>query len=284
MKSPIYIFCLITVILYGAVAGLLVWGQIHYFRDDGACKIGLRKIASLSLLSYDLFINLLLTTLFLWPLFRARFLSSRIKRVALRTLLAAGVALTTSTVNIAVLTILNGEQLGWVCLGSCGTDVLFNAMAIYWVTATVVRPTTTTTADTKSRSVPDNADSNRRSVPYALPSVNGSIPNPGTRSISNPGKASLHTGSISNPGKSSQLTVQPEGTSAEHHLVSPERGGNGEGSTQPSFFKSIWSTLSRKKAGDESVVEISVRTTTEYEMDPVPQGINMPRSLRKSKT
>lgn len=47
---------------------------------------------------------------------------------------AAGMALTTSTVNITVLTIMKGRQLGWLCLSSCGTDAIFNAAVLFWVT------------------------------------------------------------------------------------------------------------------------------------------------------
>ncbi|KAG8700010.1 hypothetical protein FRC09_006239 [Ceratobasidium sp. 395] len=72
--------------------------------------------------------------MFLWPLFRSRLANPRIKRLAMRTLVAAGAALTTSTINIAVLTIMHGQQLGWVCLGSCGTDVTMNALVLFWVT------------------------------------------------------------------------------------------------------------------------------------------------------
>ncbi|ELU44894.1 hypothetical protein AG1IA_01079 [Rhizoctonia solani AG-1 IA] len=46
---------------------------------------------------------------------------------------AAGAALATSIINIATLTAM-GHQLGWVCLGSCGTDVALNGIVIFWVT------------------------------------------------------------------------------------------------------------------------------------------------------
>lgn len=29
---------------------------------------------------------------------------------------------------------MHGEQLGWVCLGACGSDVVVNAIALFWVT------------------------------------------------------------------------------------------------------------------------------------------------------
>jgi len=264
-KSPIYVFCFITIVLYGSVVALLIWGRIHYFRDDGACRIGLKKPASVSLLSYDLFINVLLTSLFLWPLLRSRFLNLRIRRVATRTLLAAGAALTTSTVNIAVLTIQNGEQLGWVCLGSCGTDVLFNALAIYWVTggSGASRPTTTPVDTTQKILAPaDNADSDRRLVASA-PGVNVSFPSPVQASTPSP---------------------QPGATSTQNRGVDAE-GDRNEDARRPSFFKSIWSKIWKGRVDDDrlgsGIIEISVCRTTEHEMDPLPRNENVPRSLRK---
>ena len=35
---------------------------------------------------------------------------------------------------MVVLTIMHGQQLGWVCLGSCGADVTINALALFFVT------------------------------------------------------------------------------------------------------------------------------------------------------
>ncbi|GAB1522884.1 hypothetical protein RhiTH_006009 [Rhizoctonia solani] len=59
--------------------------------------------------------------------------------MAMRTLVAAFAALTTSTINIAVLTIMHGQQLGWVCLGSCGADVTVNALVLFWVTDNIAQ-------------------------------------------------------------------------------------------------------------------------------------------------
>jgi hypothetical protein len=81
------------------------------------------------------FINIVLTVLFLWPLYQtSSVISPTVRRVATRTLLAATVALLTSAANIFVLTILNGHEYGWVCLGSCSADVVVNAVALFWVT------------------------------------------------------------------------------------------------------------------------------------------------------
>ncbi|KAJ7111791.1 hypothetical protein C8R44DRAFT_882844 [Mycena epipterygia] len=135
LRSPVYLICMVTVCLYSAVILLVFIGRINEFRaGDGACVLGVRPTASLPLLSYDLYINVLLTALFSWPLLRSKHSSARLRRVATRTLFASAVALSTSTVNITVLTIMKGHELGWVCLTSCGTDVIFNAAALFWVT------------------------------------------------------------------------------------------------------------------------------------------------------
>ncbi|KAJ6598075.1 hypothetical protein DFH09DRAFT_1393937 [Mycena vulgaris] len=97
--------------------------------------IGLKFHTTLPLLSFDLFVNTLLTALLLWPLLRTQFMNVKLKRVATRTLAASIVSLTPSTVNIAVLIILGNRELGWLCLGSCGVDVIFNAAAVFWVTS-----------------------------------------------------------------------------------------------------------------------------------------------------
>lgn len=133
-RSPVYIICVVTVALYAVVAALMCIGRVHYFREDGACVTGVKLFASIPLLSYDLYVNIFLTSLFLWPLVKTGKIHPMLRRVAKRTLLAATVALTTSTVNVLVLTLQHGKELGWVCLGSCGADVICNALALFWAT------------------------------------------------------------------------------------------------------------------------------------------------------
>ncbi|KAJ7767294.1 hypothetical protein B0H16DRAFT_355271 [Mycena metata] len=137
-SSPIFLICMGTVLLYLGVVICMVVERIAYFRDGkGVCVIGIKRAASLSLLSFDLYINVLLTSLFLWPILRTRMTNAKLKRIATRTLVASLAALTTSTVNIAILTAMYGREFGWVCLGSCGSDVLLNAAALFWVTNTL---------------------------------------------------------------------------------------------------------------------------------------------------
>ncbi|KAJ7642280.1 hypothetical protein FB45DRAFT_1054533 [Roridomyces roridus] len=89
--------------------------RIAEFRaGDNACVIGLnpRRPCLCWVMIYS--INVTLTCLFIWPIFRLRgSRSATLRRVALRTFIASLAALTTSTVNIAVLTALHGP-LFWV--------------------------------------------------------------------------------------------------------------------------------------------------------------------------
>jgi len=87
------------------------------------------------MISYDLFLNVFLTAMFIWPLRRSNVMSHKIRSIATRTLYGACVSLTTSAANIVVLLARKGEEYGWVCLASCVTDVAINAMAINWVTS-----------------------------------------------------------------------------------------------------------------------------------------------------
>ncbi|KAF5391591.1 hypothetical protein D9757_002542 [Collybiopsis confluens] len=102
LRSPVDIICFITVSAYTVIIALLIAGRISLLRDgDETCVIGLKALASIPLLTYDL---------------------------------ASLVGLTTSTINIAVLYALKGHELGWICLGSCGVDVTLNSYALYWAT------------------------------------------------------------------------------------------------------------------------------------------------------
>ncbi|KAG8901599.1 hypothetical protein FRB99_005194 [Tulasnella sp. 403] len=135
-NSPIWRMCMVTMVPYLVILLLMILGRIAEIREhDGVCVIGLGKIASLPLLSFDLFITFFLTALFVHPLRKSSLMSSKLRQVASRTLVSSSVALATSAVNIAILTFLHGRELGWVCLTSCAADVTINGVALFWVTA-----------------------------------------------------------------------------------------------------------------------------------------------------
>ncbi|CAE6459053.1 unnamed protein product, partial [Rhizoctonia solani] len=153
LSSPVYLVCLAVMlpvryspvvrlcyaqlinskIKFGVMPILMTIGRIAFLKPDMTCVIGLEPFSSISLLAYDLFINVFLNVMFLWPLLRSRITSRQLVKVARRNMVAAVVALATSVTNLALLTVLRHE-LGWVCLGSCAVDVTLNAIVIFWLT------------------------------------------------------------------------------------------------------------------------------------------------------
>ncbi|PPQ69194.1 hypothetical protein CVT25_006972 [Psilocybe cyanescens] len=133
LESSVYLCCLVSVSLYCIVMTLMLGGPIHETKENGACVIGLKPRASIPVLVYDLYINLFLTFMFIYPLVGSKVKSHVIRRLAVRTGVAAIVALSTSTINIAVLIRLDGRELGWVNLSICSVDIIVNATAIFWV-------------------------------------------------------------------------------------------------------------------------------------------------------
>ncbi|KAH9481251.1 hypothetical protein JR316_0005773 [Psilocybe cubensis] len=133
LESSVYLCCLVSVSLYCIVMTLMLGGPIYETKENGQCVIGLKPRASIPLLVYDLYINLFLTFMFLYPLIGAKVKSSAIRRLAVRTGIAGIVALSTSTVNVAVLIHLDGREMGWVNLSICSADIIINAAAIFWV-------------------------------------------------------------------------------------------------------------------------------------------------------
>ncbi|KAG8952009.1 hypothetical protein FRC04_005342 [Tulasnella sp. 424] len=119
----------------GILILMLVGKQAEIRPRDGVCVIGLTRFSSIPLLTFDLFITLALTSMFVRPLWAGKFPTPKLRNLAIKTVVSSGVALGTSAVNIAVLTVLHGKELGWVCLTSCGGDVTINALVLYIVTS-----------------------------------------------------------------------------------------------------------------------------------------------------
>ncbi|KAF8318465.1 hypothetical protein DL93DRAFT_2095238 [Clavulina sp. PMI_390] len=130
LHSRIYLLCIISVLFYFSCFVLLLVYRIANLRaSDGSCEIGLKKVASIPLLSYDVSLCVALAV----EQTCSGGHTANSERIY-GGYSASVVALTTSAVNIAVLTSLQGHELGWVCLASCGTDVMINALVLDWVT------------------------------------------------------------------------------------------------------------------------------------------------------
>ncbi|KAI5117367.1 hypothetical protein M0805_002480 [Coniferiporia weirii] len=136
-QSRIYKACALICLGYAGVVINAIFGRYAAIRDDGVCIIGLATFGAIPVIIYDFLVNISLTVMFLWALYREKNISVRLRRLARRTAIASAVALSISCVNLLVLVILHGRQLGWVCLASCASDVTVNALVIFWVTTSV---------------------------------------------------------------------------------------------------------------------------------------------------
>ena len=57
-----------------------------------------------------------MTCLFIFPLIRNSLRHSHLRRIALRSVIAASIALSVSCVNISILVGFGGVEFGWLCL------------------------------------------------------------------------------------------------------------------------------------------------------------------------
>jgi hypothetical protein len=62
-------------------------GKIAYLRPDRVCVIGVKEMASIPLLTYDVFLNIFLTSLFVYPLLRHTITNAGLRALAKRTCL-----------------------------------------------------------------------------------------------------------------------------------------------------------------------------------------------------
>ncbi|CAE6482195.1 unnamed protein product [Rhizoctonia solani] len=130
-RSPIYRFCVALLLPLGVIAGVMVF-QKTAFVHNGYCILGISRFSSLLLLSYDFCTNIFLTMMFVGPLMRSSLRSPWLRAIAIRTTVAASVALLSSGTNVLVLYVLDGKEMIWVCLGACGIDVVVNCVALFW--------------------------------------------------------------------------------------------------------------------------------------------------------
>ncbi|KAH8649806.1 hypothetical protein BX600DRAFT_418738 [Xylariales sp. PMI_506] len=142
LKSKLYIFNSFGMLsIYGIVSILNFIFRITRI-DNGVCIIGMQKLAMVPLITFDVIVNVYLTTLFLIPLRQlysfkdtARTAANeRLRTMAMRTFVGAVCTTISSVVNLTVLMALDGEP-GWVCLMCCNCDVLFSAVVLQWVTS-----------------------------------------------------------------------------------------------------------------------------------------------------
>ncbi|KAJ3912193.1 hypothetical protein F5877DRAFT_85079 [Lentinula edodes] len=134
-KTKVYRLCAFVLLGYIVIGILMILGRDSSVRGDGVCVIGLKAFATIPLIAYDLSLNIFLTAMFMCPLWVLHPISPRLRSVAKRTLYGATISLISSAVNITIMLLLSGNELGWVCITSCVCDVLVNSFAVFCVSS-----------------------------------------------------------------------------------------------------------------------------------------------------
>jgi len=277
--SGAYRLCLVSVSGYAVMLVILIIGRIAFRQADGQCIIGLAKFASLSLLVYDLLLNVFLTAMFLFPLRRRKFMSDKLRSVARRTLAAATMALLTSAVNITVLTILHGQELGWVCLGSCGTDVTLNALVLFWVTSSKDE------SSSPSNGPMPNSGNNAISgvAPFTLSSNKPPVFSQESAPHSEPSNGSRHsfTPRFSSKDKAAGPHEMPSGIgrrcqSLGHSATRPLAGGRKLGLV--SRVAQAFRRDAEAQTGEARTMSVQITVTTQTDADVVEEYKHRPHS------
>ncbi|KAL2069572.1 hypothetical protein VTL71DRAFT_14251 [Oculimacula yallundae] len=137
-KDKLYLFNSFGMMLpYVVVIALNFYFRFADF-DNGSCRIGMKRVAMIPLIAFDILVNVYLTSLFLIPL-RSLYSyqtnrSSQTRTVTLRTFVGSCCTLISSVVNVTVVMVLKGEP-GWICLMCCNIDILFSVLVLHWTTS-----------------------------------------------------------------------------------------------------------------------------------------------------
>ncbi|KAF3131567.1 hypothetical protein TWF703_007578 [Orbilia oligospora] len=122
---------------YVAICFLTLAFRFSFF-EDGVCRIGMKKVALLPLITFDVVVNVYLTTLFLIPVVKiaqgkAQQSHQALRSMAIKTFCGSCATLISSVANLTTLMLLKGEP-GWICLLLCNADILFSAVVLHAIT------------------------------------------------------------------------------------------------------------------------------------------------------
>ncbi|KAE9380242.1 hypothetical protein N431DRAFT_361713 [Stipitochalara longipes BDJ] len=172
LKDKLYLFNSFGMLIpYCVVIALNFYFRFAIY-EKGTCRIGMKRVAMIPLIGFDILVNVYLTSLFLIPL-RGKAPSplysykndrnSQARTVALRTFIGSCCTLTSSVVNLTFVMVLNGEP-GWICLMCCNVDIFFSVLVLHWITSKDNASTVSSQNGDRVRSF-DNPTSPKRLVP-----------------------------------------------------------------------------------------------------------------------
>ncbi|KAG0242525.1 hypothetical protein BGX31_000232 [Mortierella sp. GBA43] len=151
---------------YTVILCLMILNRVAVLDDEDRCYIGLKPLASVILILYDIIISCWLTVLFIKPLMSTNSVlqgpsKGKLRHVARRTFIGSVVALILSSCNVFTLVYYRGYEDSVLCLLSCTLDVTLNACTVHWVTS---RARSATPTDKASRPVTNQPTNNNNTT------------------------------------------------------------------------------------------------------------------------
>jgi len=105
------------------------------------CMIGIKRIITIPLTSYDVGVNVYLTILFLLPLRklptfeqRGSVANKKLRQMTKRCVMGTMVTTFSTAANLSVLASLGSEQ-AWLCLMCCNADLTICVATLHWITS-----------------------------------------------------------------------------------------------------------------------------------------------------
>ncbi|KAF3104119.1 hypothetical protein TWF102_000181 [Orbilia oligospora] len=137
-KDKLYLFNSLGMLILYAVVFFLTLAYRFSYLENGVCRIGAKAFALIPLVTFDVVVNVYLTTLFLIPVIkisREKALQSHqaLRTMAFKTFCGSCATLISSVANLTTLILLKGEP-GWICLLLCNGDILFSALVLHAIT------------------------------------------------------------------------------------------------------------------------------------------------------
>lgn len=137
-KDKLYLFNSFGMLVPYVAIGFLTFAFRFSYFENGVCQIGVKKVALLPLITFDVVVNVYLTALFLIPVAkisrgRAQQSHHALRIMAIKTFCGSCATLISSVANLTTLMLLKGEP-GWICLLLCNADTLFSAVVLHAIT------------------------------------------------------------------------------------------------------------------------------------------------------
>ncbi|ESK84978.1 hypothetical protein Moror_9199 [Moniliophthora roreri MCA 2997] len=136
LKTEVYKICIAMLLVYIVMS---IYGFIRYhtsyITEDGACVFGYKGITiAVSLLeTYNVLQSLFFALLFVWPLWRLRVTSPRLRAVAKKTLYGTLLRVAMTIMSTVAFLVLGGTELALVCVTFYVAEGTINALILHWM-------------------------------------------------------------------------------------------------------------------------------------------------------